>query len=581
MASPSCQVQLYYGPTSHFSLMQHIYRDLVSNPTAQPEPSSGVEEASAGLDLFSFRRIFFGTPDNHEPGKTTGVGDAPLMFLPYDLAKMLLSRFLSSLYHMTPYRPKAYYQSCLERIYDPSPAAHPDTLTHATILIFIATASLGTEYFAWGEILYDRVKASMAAFDEVVNLQTIQISVLMIRRPNSAFLHLGTASRKAFSAGLHKDVPHDNIESPENIEERRITFWSLYMFETWFCFHVGRPSSLSLRDVAIEYPQDPFIRVLVYLCKTISRSMIEIYSERHESLLHMWRVARSIAEDLRAHEAHMKQALGFGLDGDLRTGSLGVQQTIYVTLYYHTVLLTFRPFLVFRGHWRRGMKIPPSQRSSRTPNRPNEIPSWLNEACNHTITAARKTIHHLCEASEKNDLVKELRYHGYFMGSSAFTLIYDLLNDPNAAPNYLPWVYASLQNLSTMRAGDPIQNTIGAIQTVLSNINPSYGWFPYANQPKEHSSQRDNMTAIPQVSVVPDTQDIQPKTSQDGNSLLGPLPDIPASQWNFPLEGPETGRSGGSSDDLLDFTQSDMGWNFDFSTMDLEAFFSVYPSAGP
>jgi len=52
------------------------------------------------------------------------------------------------------------------------------------------------------------------------------------------------------------------------------------------------------------------------------------------------------------------------------------------------------------------MKIPPSQRSGRTPNRPNEIPSWLNEACNHTITAARKTIHHLCEASEKNDLVK-------------------------------------------------------------------------------------------------------------------------------------------------------------------------------
>jgi len=86
-----------------------------------------------------------------------------------------------------------------------------------------------------------------------------------------------------------------------------------------------------LRDVAIEYPQDPFIRVLVYLCKTISRSMIEIYSERHESLLHMWRVARSIAEDLRAHETHMKQALGFGLDGDLRTGSLGVQQTIFVT----------------------------------------------------------------------------------------------------------------------------------------------------------------------------------------------------------------------------------------------------------
>lgn len=44
------------------------------------------------------------------------------------------------------------------------------------------------------------------------------------------------------------------------------------------------------------------------------------------------------------------------------------------------------------------------------------------------------------------------------------------------------------------------------------------------------------------------------------------------------LENPETGGSAGSGDDLLDFTQSDMGWNFDFSTMDLDAFFSVYQS---
>lgn len=180
MASPSCQMQLYYGPTSHFSLMQHIYRDLVSNPTAQPEPSGGVDEASAGLDLFSFRRIFFGTPDNHEPGKSTGGGDTPIMFLPHDLARVFMSRFLSSLYHMTPYRPKAYYESCLERLYDPSPSAHPDTLTQAIVLIILATAALGTEYFSWGDILYDRVKASLATYDDVVNLQTVQISVLMI-----------------------------------------------------------------------------------------------------------------------------------------------------------------------------------------------------------------------------------------------------------------------------------------------------------------------------------------------------------------------------------------------------------------
>ncbi|KAJ5979576.1 hypothetical protein N7481_006874 [Penicillium waksmanii] len=435
---------------------------------------------------------------------------------------------------MTPYRPKAYYESCLERLYNPSPSAHPDTLTQAIVLIILATAALGTEYFSWGDILYDRVKASLASYDD--NEQG---------RPNSAFLHLGVASRKAVSAGLHKDVPHDNIESPENIEERRTTFWSIYMFETWFCFHAGRPSSLSLRDVAIEYPQDPFIRLLVQLCKTISRSTTEIYSERHESLLHMWRVARSITEDLRALELHMKQTLGFGLDADLRSGSLGVQQTIFVTLYYHTVLLTFRPFLIFRGHWRRGKKVPSSQSATRVHNRPNEIPSWLNEACNHALSAARKTIHHLCEASEANDLVKELRYHGYFMGSSVFTIIYDLLNDPSAASNHLPWAYATLQNLSTMRPGDPIQSTIGAIQAVLRNINPSYEWLPYASQENDYALRRDNSISFPQGSRVAENQQIQAGTSLAGNAFLGPLPDLPASQWNFPLESPETGRSGG------------------------------------
>jgi hypothetical protein len=35
-------------------------------------------------------------------------------------------------------------------------------------------------------------------------------------------------------------------------------------------------------------------------------------------------------------------------------------------------------------------------------NVPRETPSWLNEACNHAITAAQKTLHHLCEASRVN-----------------------------------------------------------------------------------------------------------------------------------------------------------------------------------
>lgn len=99
---------------------------------------------------------------------------------------------------------------------------------------------------------------------------------------------------------------------------------------SWFCFHTGRPSSLSLKDVAIENTQDPFMRSLVHLCKTISRSTNEIYGQNHESLLHMWRVARSINNDLRGHEEFARQ-MGFGLDASIQTGSLGIRQTIFTT----------------------------------------------------------------------------------------------------------------------------------------------------------------------------------------------------------------------------------------------------------
>ncbi|KAJ5209319.1 hypothetical protein N7449_003698 [Penicillium cf. viridicatum] len=473
---------------------------------------------------------------------------------------------------MIPLRPKIYYEQCLDRLYNSSPADHLDAFTHAILLLAMAGASLGTEHFAWGDVLFERVKASFAAFDDV-NEQG---------RPNSTFLHLGSASRKALSAGLHKDVPHDVDQTPENIEERRVTFWSLYIFETWFCFHVGRPNSLSLKDVAIEYPQDPFIRLLVQLCKSITRSVNEIYGQRHESLLHMWRVARSIANDIRGHEAHLQQALGLGLDDSIQAGSLGVRQIIFITLYNHTLLLTFRPFLIFRGHWQRERNIALNQSTTNVTNRPRETPSWLNEACNHAITAAQRILHHLCEASRVNNLVLELRYHGYFFGNAVFTLIYEFIHNPSVAPLYLPWVYASLQTLSTMRAGDPIASTISAMQTVLRNINPSYEWVPLSATTGDNFAPPGGTPV--QHGLTPDrshqSQLNNPATPQ--NPSLGMRSGILTSPWNLPqvenLENPKTGGSAGSGDDLLDFTQSDMGWNFDFSTMDLDAFFSVYQS---
>lgn len=182
MASPSCKVQLYYGPTAHFALMQQIYRDLMSNQAVQAEePQDEVEEASAGLDLFSFRRIFFGTPseapDMTRNSRATGV---PPIFLSYDLARTFLERFFCTLYSLMPVRPKCFFERQLDILYQPSMRDESDASYHTLVLLALAMGALGTESYPWGDVLFERAKASSAALDEVVNIQTVQISLFNI-----------------------------------------------------------------------------------------------------------------------------------------------------------------------------------------------------------------------------------------------------------------------------------------------------------------------------------------------------------------------------------------------------------------
>ncbi|GFF47989.1 uncharacterized transcriptional regulatory protein C417.09c [Aspergillus udagawae] len=558
MASPSCKVQLYYGPTSHFTLMHEIYRGLVSNQTTRPEePQGEVEEAGAGLDMFSVRGIFFGTPDEtHDPNKGIGTTAAPVMFLPYELARIFLHRFLSTLYHLVPFWSKELYERQLEHLYLPASRTDSDTCVNSILLMALAMGSLGTQHYRWGDILFDRVKASCHSLDDVVNLETVQLSLTMI------------TARKAISAGLHKESPTEGGEGREIVEQRRLTFWSLFFYET---------------DVGIAPPKDPFILILIHLTNVMARSANEIYGRPHDSLLQMWKLAKSIAEDLRCYDEKMKLALGFGLDKCPQPGEVGVRQAILITLYYHTILLTFRPFLIFRGRWRRDIKNSSSETGLNT-KRPTEMPAWLNDACDHAVHAACKTLHHLCEAAIVNEFVRELRYHGFFLTSACFALIYDFMYNEKAAPTHLPWVHVGIQCLGAMRPGDPITSSISAIQTVLKKLHPSYEWVPpgpvqgqaYAPNPMGPAS------AHPYASGVTSSQTNLREAFPGDTFVGGYLPTMPNIQVN-PLQSdiPEASASVGSSEDLPDFNLSDMGWDFDFSTMDLEAFFSIQPTMNP
>ncbi len=303
-ASPSVFLQLYYGPSSNFALLNAIYHKIEDSRTiatsttstsAGRDDGSGVakevEEIGPGLDLFNNRRLYFGDLADRTGGITdfAAAAAAPAMFLDIALAQRLLERYLSTYWLILPIGTRDGFRERVARLYGHASggdddddddgdagAAAPQLDDPDTIIILLALA-LGAsvlEEERVAQLLFRMAKtwtAAAALDDTVVNVQTVQISLLMSHfaaeraRPNSAFLLAGAAVRKAVAAGLHKgvlggavpgvkmaqpaatdngvggsmaisDSTDDNhskaLQALEDARQMRITIWSVYFWET-------------------------------------------------------------------------------------------------------------------------------------------------------------------------------------------------------------------------------------------------------------------------------------------------------------------------------------------------------------
>jgi hypothetical protein len=166
--------------------MHEIYRDLTSNPAVHSDQGhhGRVEEASAGLDMLSFRTIFFGIPADPHKDSLRGLSgaDSQVMFLSYELASLFLDSFLATLYGLLPVWPTEVFRRRLKQLYGPRPTS--STETHNSVLLMaLALGALVSEQHAWGDVLYERVKASCNVLDDTVNIQTVQLFMFMISRP--------------------------------------------------------------------------------------------------------------------------------------------------------------------------------------------------------------------------------------------------------------------------------------------------------------------------------------------------------------------------------------------------------------
>ncbi|KAE8374200.1 hypothetical protein BDV26DRAFT_284467 [Aspergillus bertholletiae] len=457
---PGQLMQLYYGPTSNFSLMQAIYRELIPGYTGKlpTRTNEHIEEGGASLDMFRLREIFFGTPENNEdiPPFSGPKRVAAPVFVPYHLARQLLQRFLTTLYYLTPFHPKWVFEQELRSLYQlpldsPSSSSRP-----LIVLIAMAIAALNTDHDHLADILYIQVKNEMAKLDDIRG------------RPNSAFLYLGVATRKAISAGFHKLTATDMSE----FNEIQKTFWGLYVFEILVSFFLGRPNSLFRTDIQLPLPEDPFFQCLVRLSQIMSRCAELVYKNLDNSLMSLQTAACAIGSELQQFEGVMEQYLNLsGHESDASFPEKVVCQTILTALYNHTLLLTYRPFLIVRGNWQKFTKDVKDGYDTVPSRQRHEIPAWLHDACGNCIAAARMTIDHISRASNSSPLIRGLRYHGFFIGSAAFVLIYDILNDRAVAPTHVNWITKGLECLQSMQQGEPIASTSRAIRLALSKLN--------------------------------------------------------------------------------------------------------------
>ncbi|KAK7432404.1 hypothetical protein QQZ08_000966 [Neonectria magnoliae] len=177
-ASPSCLLQLYYGPSSNFALLNSIYHQIEGTRPKSP-PREGVEEVGPGLDLFSHRRLFFGDlADNQRPATVSE--DYSAMLLDPETAKRLLERYLLTYWHGLPVMDKDTYRRRLDILFRPPGIFDFDSSDTIIILLAIATGASMTGEEAIAEFLFQKAKQGAAKLDEVVNTQVVQIHLMMI-----------------------------------------------------------------------------------------------------------------------------------------------------------------------------------------------------------------------------------------------------------------------------------------------------------------------------------------------------------------------------------------------------------------
>lgn len=400
--SPSSLLQLYYGPSSNFSFLQHIHSHLKERRASQPV--SDDNDGNAGIDKFKYKGIVFGGVASKGP-------TASPVFLRYELAKSFLQNYLSATHHFFPLLDPDRLYLTFERLYGSRRKQDPiEPLDKAAVIIAMAMGAISTQEEEWRERLLIQARTETELVRYHVNVRAVQVAALMAHcefttgHPNLAYLSLGTAVTKALAAGIHKRGR--GSERPE----ANWTMWNLFCNESISCLMFGRPYLLCRETIDIPLPGRPsFMAALIELC-TIIRHTHQMYFRYDKSTIaDLVESAHEIRHELESFSNMIKQDVGVWIGGPtcpmdaekltwhvvtnygMPLLPLAEGQADSHAVYFYTMLLAFRPLLLLQIELKRYVQLQIDSHS-----RPNtgryQMPALLNGQEQYCIEAARSII---------------------------------------------------------------------------------------------------------------------------------------------------------------------------------------------
>jgi hypothetical protein len=313
--------QLFYGPSSNFAFLQQLHKGVLHHGLKRTSDGHDDQEGGAGLDMFVQRSIFFGTPS------LLGTGHPARPCRPTDIvsatqATRFLDRFKVASYHLVPMFTEPELDQMLHDLYQQDSHLMLRSQEAGLVLAALASGALSANATGIAEKLYEQSKVIAAAFDEAVTLAMIQTSILLsdyqvnMGRPNSSYLHLGAATRRAFAMGLNREgsrARHDDKE----LQKRRSTMWCLYFHERyvspesairgreltscrWQSLSMGRSSALKYADITCQFPKvHPVLKGLTEIARIAEINAEEMYLRKSDSLQLLYVAAERTYVQLR------------------------------------------------------------------------------------------------------------------------------------------------------------------------------------------------------------------------------------------------------------------------------------------